>query len=336
MKKTESKKRAAKTKFEFFEPQLAQLVSKPPTGEDWAHEIKLDGYRTIVRLQKKKAIFYTRSGLDWSEKYESLQSSLSTIAVQSAVLDGEICVTDESGITSFQALQAVLGEPEPRSLTFYIFDLLELNGEDLRDLPLQERKEHLHKLFRKSKAKNLVYSEHYVGDGALLLNECCEKGLEGIISKKLDAPYTSGRLETWVKAKCHLEQEFIIIGFSRSEKRSGFKSLLLGVYEGKGKNKKLRYVGRVGTGFNQEDISRLVKKFKSLLRNDSPLVEKIKLGNKWRAADEVQWLEPKYLAQIEFRGWTADKQLRQASFKGIREDKPAKEVGIEKPKKVRS
>jgi bifunctional non-homologous end joining protein LigD len=321
----------SKSRLKFFEPQLAQLETIPPSQSGWAHEIKFDGYRTLTHIENDKPTYFTRSGLDWSKKYRSLDNSLAEIGFRNAWIDGEICVTDENGKTDFHALQHELSKSSTDRLTYYIFDLLELDGEDLREKTLLERKTKLKEILGNQTHDNIVYSSHWEGDPKKLLAVSCERGLEGIISKKLDSPYFSGRNRSWVKSKCHNEQEAIILGYSVSDKGAGFKSLLLGVYDGKGSEQKLQYVGRVGTGFDSAEMSEILKKMKPLIQKKSPLEEKIELGNKWRKSDEVVWLKPKLLAQIEFRGWTRDRQLRQASFKGLREDKPAKEVTAEKP-----
>ena len=229
------------------EVQLATLVDKAPEGEQWVHEIKFDGYRLLGFVAGGAARLRTRNGNDWTESFPSLLSALQHLKIESAVLDMEAVLLDPEGKSSFQALQAALGEGgHPERIVAYGFDLLHLDGSDLTRLPLTERKDKLKALLAKSDQSVLRYSEHFAVDGAEMYKQACAKGLEGIISKRADAPYVAGRQKTWLKVKCSLRQEFIIIGYSGA--KSGGRALGA-LYLGYKKDGALRYAGKVGTGF---------------------------------------------------------------------------------------
>jgi bifunctional non-homologous end joining protein LigD len=303
-----------------FRPvQLATLVDHVPQGTGWLHEMKFDGYRCLIAVGNGKAKAYTRSGLDWSVKFAPLITAAETLKVKSALIDGEAVVLDEDGKSNFQALQATLKNGRA-ALTFFAFDLLELNGEDLCQLPQIERKTRLEKLIGGSKG-TIRYSSHIIGKGEQLLHTFCDAGLEGVVSKRVAARYIGARSDAWVKTKCIKRQEFVIVGWTPSDKARGFRSLLLGVNEGG----KLRYAGKVGTGFEGAEMTRLLALMRGLERKH-PTVE----APRGSSVKGAHWLQPKLVAEIAFTEETIDGVLRHPSYLGLRDDKKAEAVVKEK------
>ncbi|RWQ60416.1 DNA ligase D [Mesorhizobium sp.] len=310
---------------DFVEPTLATLVSSAPSGERWLHEIKFDGYRLQARIEAGRVKLLTRSGLDWTKKFgKAVVSALADVPVETALIDGELVVEGSAGASDFSALQADLSEGRSDRFRFYVFDLLHLDGHDLRDVALIKRKELLEKIIG-SDSGIISYSGHFEEDGALVLRHACRLSLEGIVSKLRDAPYRSGRSKNWVKSKCSARQEFVVAGFIPSTtSRKAIGSLVLGVHD----HGKLHHVGRVGTGYTAAVAESLFKKLERMRIPSSPFDERLSADE----ARQVRYVRPDLVAEIEFRAWTADGNLRHASFRGLREDKPAKEIVRETPK----
>jgi bifunctional non-homologous end joining protein LigD len=313
-------KRAAKAALpQFVTPQLATLVASPPRGGDWVYEVKHDGYRMLARLSSKEIHLFTRSGRDWTGKLPHLARALGKLGLDGTWLDGEIVVLRPDGRASFQALQNAFDAGAASKIIYYVFDAPFLEGRDLRQLPLRERKRRLKKALKTSDV--VRFSEDLAGTGNEVLEHACKLGLEGLIGKQADSVYVAGRTRSWIKLKCRLRQDFVIAGYTKpGGSRQGFGALLLGVYEKPGK---LVYAGKVGTGFDDQLLTTLPRKFASLKRSESPL------ENPPRARD-IQWLRPNLVAEVEFAERTDDGVIRQGSFMGLREDLPPKSVGVER------
>ena len=307
---------------DFIAPQLAQLTGKPPEGNDWVHEIKFDGYRTQAQCAGSQIKLITRGGKNWTEKYQAIAEPLKQLKAKSAVLDGEIVYLDEHGRSNFQQLQNALKSERSKNLVYYVFDLLFLDGKDLTSLPLIARKERLEKLVKDLNHRHVRFSDHFRGVGSQLFKECCARGLEGIISKRVDTPYVPGRHSDWMKIKCLQRQEFVIGGYTDPQgSRSGFGSLLIGVYEGG----QLRYAGRCGTGFNAKLLEEMYAKLKKLKSPKSPFEKNSPKGR------GLNWVKPKLVCEASFSEWTSEGVLRAPVFQGLRTDKPPKDIGVEKP-----
>lgn len=311
--------RITRNPFQTAEVQLAKLVKTLPDGEDWLYELKYDGYRILAFVEGSSIHLITRNGKDYTKRFQEIALSLLEFAAwKSMVLDGEMVVTDASGKTDFQALQHYVSNPRGQRLTYIVFDLLALEGEDLRDKQLIDRKTILEALMRNA-PKNLYYSRYIKGNGKQSFAVACELDMEGIVGKRAASTYSGTRNGDWIKLKCDKRQEFVIGGYTRSEKKSqGISSILLGIYEGE----ELIYAGRAGTGFTEAQLLVLEKEFENIIRATSPF----RLAPKPRTNETIIWLAPEQVAEIKFAEWTKENLLRQASFKGIRTDKDPKEI----------
>ena len=297
-------------------------------GEHWVHELKLDGYRMQAHIDKScKVRLYTRSGLDWTHRMPSVARELGRLSVESAILDGEVVVLEANGQSSFAALQAAFEEGAKHPMTYFVFDLLHLNGHNLRQEPLTERKKILAQMLDSLGEHDVVrYGQHIETEGAPIFAEACRLGAEGIVSKRSDSAYASGRTKSWLKIKCVRRQEFVIGGFTKPNNGTdGIGALLLGYYDDK---KKLIYAGRTGTGFTQVSSRNLRKQLEAMRQTARPF-EDVPVS----AAKGALWVRPELVAQVQFSTWTADNLVRQASFKGLREDKKPAEVRREAPDK---
>jgi bifunctional non-homologous end joining protein LigD len=309
----------------FVEPSLAALADKAPQDDTWIHEIKFDGYRIQARLDHGKVKLLTRKGLDWTAKFPSIADAVSGIDADTALLDGELFSEDSGGISRFSLLQQDLKAGRGDRMVFYAFDLLYLDGADLRPLPLTGRKEVLAKLIGTKARGPLRLSESLTEPGPALLKHACRLGLEGIIAKRAAAPYRSGRGHDWLKIKCSDRQEFVVAGFMPSTADPhAVGALVLGVND----RGKLKYAGRTGTGFTHETARALYRRFKAVARKTSPFepVPKEERGRRGPV-----WIEPETVVEVDFRGWTHGDRVRQASFQGLREDKSAGDVVREQP-----
>jgi bifunctional non-homologous end joining protein LigD len=309
----------------FIEPELATLVAEPPKGDDWLHEMKFDGYRIECLLERGRARLITRSGLDWTDRFPSVAEAASAVPARSAILDGEVVVLLPDGRTSFRALQLALKGESSGPMAYFVFDLLELDGRDLRRFPLIERKDLLAELLRGRRrgSKVVRFSEHVEGHGETVYARACKAGLEGIISKRSDSTYSSARTRAWLKVKCMNRQEFVVVGFTEPKGgRGGFGALLLGVHNGKG----LKYAGKVGTGFSDALLRDTRRELDRLIRKE-PTVD---AGPDGRRA---HWVEPKKVAEVVFTEWTDDGRLRHPAFVGFREDKPVRQIRRERAAK---
>jgi DNA ligase D-like protein (predicted ligase) len=310
---------------QFVPPQLSRLVEKPPSGPQWVHEIKLDGYRMAARIDNGRVQMLTRTGLDWTGKYPNAVAALANLNLQAAYLDGELCGVDDAGLPSFAQTQAATDGERRVHLVFYAFDLLHLGGWDISGLSLIERKALLEPLV--ANKPGLQFNGHEAGDGELILKHAGKLGFEGVVSKTIDAPYAPGNRGLWRKAKSLNRQEFVVVGWSDPEgSRPHLGALLLGYYTDDGK---LIYAGRVGTGMPDKVLADLRRRLEPLSRAKSPLSVPPPRSTRFGSPlvlSRVHWVEPKLVAEITYLTWTADNLLRHTVYAGLRDDKPADQV----------
>ena len=309
----------------FVPPSLATLRDQAPSEPGWLHEIKFDGYRIQARIDRGRVALLTRKGLDWTDKFPNVAAAAAKLGARSALIDGEIMVEDERGVASFSGLQAALKAGEANSFIYYVFDLLHLDGRDLTALPLIGRKQQLKRLIGEKAEGPIRYSEHFEEAGPLVLRHACEMGLEGIVSKRADAPYRGGRSDAFIKTKCANSQEFVVGGYSLSTVLpKAIGALVVGYFD----RGRLIYAGRIGTGYTRAVAADLWKRLHPL-ETEKASFDQIPREEARRR--DIKWVEPKMVIESEFRGWTADALVRQAAFKGVREDKPPQEVFREMP-----
>jgi len=311
---------------DWIAPQLTKLAETVPEGDHWVHEIKLDGYRMHARLDRGQVKLLTRTGLDWSDKYPTTAKALKAIRAQQAYIDGELCAVDETGITSFSLLQAATDNRLTASLIFFAFDLLYFNGENLMSIPLTGRKQQLQQLLE-DHVRAIRYCDHQVGLGPQFYQSVCKLGLEGVVSKRLDALYVPGNRGLWLKTKCLNREEFIVVGWTDPEgSRPRLGALLLAYYDPNGR---LTYAGRAGTGMSEEELERVWRRLQPLATPTMPLDVPPPRASRFGSPLElsrVHWARPELVVEVNYLIWTLDNLLRQVVYVGLREDRPARDV----------
>jgi bifunctional non-homologous end joining protein LigD len=308
-----------------YAPQLATLVKEPPSGDEWLHEIKYDGYRIGCRIRGTKVSLISRNGKDWTAAFPEIAAAAQTLRLDGALLDGEVAMVLPDGRTSFQALQnASSGEGGRAALVYFVFDLVRLDDERIDALPLEQRKERLRKLLGRRKAGRIRFSDHVEGNGRAFFERACRAKLEGIVSKRRDLPYKPGRHGGWVKTKCIQRQEFVIGGFTDPEgARAGLGALLVGYYE----DGRLTFSGKVGTGFTQALATDLRRRLDAIEQKTCPFTP----PPTGVLARRAHWVKPALVCEVVFTEWTTDGKIRHPSFQGLRADKKATEVRRERP-----
>jgi len=311
---------------EWIPPQLTELVDEAPDGPEWLHEIKFDGYRMHARLERGAVRLLTRTGLDWTHKYPAIAAAVLSIGARQAYLDGELCGVRPDGITSFSMIQAASDSGNAAALVFFLFDLLHLDGEDLGPRPLIERKARLAALLSDARSP-LHYCDHQIGHGREFHEKACAMALEGIVSKRADAPYTPGNRGLWVKVKCLHREEFVVVGWTDPEgSRPWLGALLLAYYDPDGR---LVYAGRVGTGIKQAELERLWRRLQPLATSKMPLEVPPPRTSRFGSPlvlSRVHGVKPELVAEVRYLTWTEDNLLRQVVYEGLREDKRAADV----------
>ncbi|MGA4322970.1 DNA ligase D [Ectopseudomonas hydrolytica] len=324
--KTPSKAKAPKPAAAFPEslaPQLATLSDRPPEG-DWLYEVKFDGYRILARIRDGEVRLFTRNGHDWTQRLPLQAKALAKLGLHDSWLDGEVVALNEQGLPDFQQLQNAFDIGRSHDLVYYLFDAPFINGEDLRQTPLEQRRAQLKLLLGNTRNGPLRFSAAFTAHHRDIVESACAMSLEGVIGKRAGSLYVSRRSADWIKLKCRLRQEFVIVGHTQPQgSRSGFGALLLAVNEDDG----LRYAGRVGTGFGEAALKALHQRLQELARKDSPLAHKLTAAQ----ARGVSWVEPQLVGEVEFAEWTREGIVRQASFVALRSDKPAAQIVRERP-----
>lgn len=308
-----------------YRPQLATLVKEPPQGDGWLHDRKLDGWRLGAVIRDGKVWLISRNGHDWTTEFPTVVSALTPLKLDDAILDGEVCAVLPDGRTSFSAMQNFRSGA---TLIYYVFDALRLDGEDLRALPLETRKQRLAaRIDGRKKSERVQYVDHVVGHGETVLREACKLGMEGIVSKQRRAPYVEGRSTAWLKVKCNKRQEFVVGGWSEPDApgRKHLGALLLGYYD---EEKRLVFAGKVGTGFTERIARDLRTRLEKLAAATNPFAAN---GPDKAIARTAHWVTPKLIAEVAFTEFTGEGHVRHPSFQGLREDKEAKDVTREEP-----
>ncbi|MET1066978.1 MAG: DNA ligase D [Pseudomonas prosekii] len=311
-----------------LKPQLATLVESAPSG-DWRYEIKFDGYRMLARIENGTVQLFTRNGHDWTAKLPAQAQALASLGLESAWLDGEVVAADENGVPSFQLLQNAFESGKSGAIVFYLFDMPYLNGVDLREVPVEERRSALAKVLERSEDEILRFSEDFGEDASDLLASACQMNMEGLIGKRVGSPYVSRRSDDWIKLKCQQRQEFVVVGYTEPKgARTLFGALLLGLHDKD--SGELRYAGKVGTGFNERTLKSIHAQL-TPLEVKKPAVVNPPTGFE---AKGVHWLKPELLAEVAYAEITKDGSVRHSVFHGLRSDKPAKDITEETPKDV--
>ncbi len=314
-------------KFPFWvAPQLTKQVEQAPEGDQWAHEIKLDGYRMHARIDHGRVQLLTRTSLDWTNKYQTTAKALGTLPTEQAYIDGELCAIGKSGVTSFDLLQAATGNHSTAALIFFAFDLLYIDGENLMAAPLIERKRRLQRLLTGCSGA-IRYCDHQIGLGPRFYRRACQLGLEGIVSKRVDAPYLPGNRGVWLKTKCVSREEFVVVGWTDPEgSRPRIGALLLAYYAPDGR---LTYAGRAATGMSIDELERVWRRLQPLRTHAMPVDVPPPRASRFGSPLElsrVHWVRPELVVEVAYLTWTRENLLRQAVYFGLREDKPAHDV----------
>ncbi|QJI37704.1 DNA ligase D [Pseudomonas sp. ADAK13] len=311
-----------------FTPQLATLVDRAPDG-DWVYEIKFDGYRILARIQGGEVRLFTRNGHDWTDRLPRQAKALEALKLKDSWLDGEVVSLNAEGLPDFQALQNAFDIGRSLDIVYYLFDAPFLEGRDQREAGVETRRAALKDVLNRSRSKLLRFSESFAAHHRDIFESACDLALEGVIGKRAGSPYLSKRSPDWIKLKCRLRQEFVIIGFTRPQgSRSGFGALLLAVNDDTG----LVYAGRVGTGFDQATLKKISAQLKALEREASPLAKPLTSAQ----ARGVHWVAPQLVGEVQFAEWTREGVVRQAAFVGLRSDKPAEQIVHEQPRAAKS